>query len=169
MGQMVAEYGSPAPQGSGGISYLTADSLGTPRVITDSTGAVKARHDYLPLGEEIPANDQDPNVPRKSGQEYLGSDDNVRQKFTQKERDDESGLDYFGARYYGSNQGRFTSPDPLLSFGRLTEPASWNRYSYTLNNPLKFIDPSGLYEYEPTQRMIRRRDSRPSSRWRREP
>ena len=66
------------------------------------------------------------------------------QQFTLKERDVETGLDYFGARYYGSMQGRFTSPDPLLSSGSVEDPQSWNRYSYVLNNPLALIDPDGL-------------------------
>jgi len=62
---------------------------------------------------------------------------------TQKERDIETGLDYFGARYYGSTQGRFTSVDPLLESAEATMPQSWNRYSYVLNNPLAYTDPSG--------------------------
>jgi len=51
---------------------------------------------------------------------------------TQKERDIETGLDFFGARYYTSVKGRFVSPDPLLSSGRSWDPQSWNRNSYTL-------------------------------------
>lgn len=52
----------------------------------------------------------------------------VRQKFTQKERDIESGLDYFGARYYSSAQGRFTSVDPGgFSPRNLVSPQDWNR------------------------------------------
>lgn len=70
------------------------------------------------------------------------------QLFTAKERDSETGLDYFGARYYGSNMGRFTSPDPLLNSGHPADPQSWNRYAYTRNNPLKFIDPTGLYDFD---------------------
>ena len=67
--------------------------------------------------------------------------------FTGKERDVDTGLDYFGARYYAGAQGRFTSPDPLLNSGRPWEPQSWNRYAYTLNNPLKYVDPDGLWEW----------------------
>ena len=63
--------------------------------------------------------------------------------FTGKERDTESGLDYFGARYYASNMGRFLSPDPLG--GSLLNPQSLNRYSYGFNNPLTNIDPTGMY------------------------
>ncbi len=64
-----------------------------------------------------------------------------------KERDTESGLDYFGARYYASSMGRFMSPDPLLNSGKPSEPQSWNRYSYVSNNPLSRIDPTGMYDF----------------------
>jgi RHS repeat-associated protein len=68
-----------------------------------------------------------------------------RHHFTGKERDTESGNDYFGARYYSSSMGQFMTPDPLLSSGRPSNPQMWNRYSYALNNPLKIVDPTGLY------------------------
>ena len=66
-------------------------------------------------------------------------------KYTGKERDGESGLDNFGARYNASTMGRFMTPDPLLNNGRPSNPQTWNRYSYALNNPLKIKDPTGLY------------------------
>jgi len=63
---------------------------------------------------------------------------------TRKERDFETGLDYFGARYYGSTQGRFTSADPIMiKKARLLDPQRINLYAYVRNNPLKFIDPDG--------------------------
>jgi len=66
------------------------------------------------------------------------------QKFTGKERDAESGLDYFGARYYGSALGRFTSPDPVYFQARmLKDPQAFNLYAYGRNNPLKYVDPTG--------------------------
>jgi RHS repeat-associated protein len=67
---------------------------------------------------------------------------------TQKERDIESGLDYFLARYYSSAQGRFTSIDPLLNSGRPWDPQTWNRYSYAHDNPLRYVDPSGLWDWQ---------------------
>ena len=67
--------------------------------------------------------------------------------FSGKERDAESGLDYFGARYFSGPQGRFTTPDPLLNSGRPWDPQSWNRYSYARNNPLRYVDPTGLYDW----------------------
>jgi RHS repeat-associated protein len=62
-----------------------------------------------------------------------------------KERDAETGLDYFGARYFSSPQGRFTSPDPLMASAHVADPQSWNRYAYAGNNPLKYTDPLGLF------------------------
>jgi RHS repeat-associated protein len=63
---------------------------------------------------------------------------------TSKERDNETGLDYFINRYYSSTQGRFTSVDPTLQSIDPTNPQTLNRYTYALNNPLAFIDPDGL-------------------------
>lgn len=62
-------------------------------------------------------------------------------RFTGKERDAETGLDYFGARYMSAAQGRFTSPDPLPGWQK--DPQSWNMYAYGRNNPLKYVDPDG--------------------------
>jgi len=67
-------------------------------------------------------------------------------KFTGKERDSESGLDNFGARYNSSSMGRFMSADPagLLAVS-LKNPQTWNLYGYTMNNPLRYTDPTGKY------------------------
>ena len=65
-----------------------------------------------------------------------------RSRYTGKERDTESGNDYFGARYFGSSMGRFLSPDPHS--GSRSNPQSLNKYSYGANNPLRNIDPSGM-------------------------
>jgi RHS repeat-associated protein len=64
--------------------------------------------------------------------------------FTGKERDAETGLDYFGARYFSGAQGRFTSPDPDNLGAVKSDPQSWNAYGYVRNNPLRFTDPLGL-------------------------
>jgi RHS repeat-associated protein len=55
-----------------------------------------------------------------------------------------TGLDFFGARYFSGAQGRFTSPDAPFADQHPEDPHSWNMYSYVLNNPLKFIDPTGM-------------------------
>lgn len=65
---------------------------------------------------------------------------------TGKERDAESGNDYFDARYYASSMGRFLSPDPAgVRAIKLANPQTWNWYAYTLNNPLRYTDPTGMY------------------------
>lgn len=62
---------------------------------------------------------------------------------TQKERDNETGLDFFEARYYSAIQGRFTSVDPGESGARASDPRSWNAYAYAGGNPVLFLDPDG--------------------------
>lgn len=63
--------------------------------------------------------------------------------FTQKERDIETGLDYFGARYYSSVQGRFSSADPGNIGVDEDDPQSWNGYGYARHSPLVYSDPEG--------------------------
>jgi RHS repeat-associated protein len=77
----------------------------------------------------------------------IGSPDNLKANFTGKERDTETGLDFFSARCMSSAQGRFTSADPLGNFvANAADPHTWNMYAYARNNPLTLIDPSG-YDY----------------------
>ncbi|MGB2593163.1 MAG: RHS repeat-associated core domain-containing protein, partial [Candidatus Acidiferrum sp.] len=63
--------------------------------------------------------------------------------FTGKERDFESGLDNFGARFNSSSLGRFMSPDPTFESAFRVDPQTWNRYAYALNDPLRYTDPDG--------------------------
>jgi RHS repeat-associated protein len=68
----------------------------------------------------------------------------LRYKFTGKERDSESGLDNFGARYNSANLGRFMSPDPrAISLRRMVDSQQWNMYAYIRNNPMVHVDPDG--------------------------
>jgi RHS repeat-associated protein len=63
-----------------------------------------------------------------------------------KERDAETGLDNFKKRYLSSPMGRFLSPDPLhIMKQKLIDPQQWNMYAYARNNPLRFMDPTGMY------------------------
>ncbi len=136
-GKLIAEYSTiVASTNDAKVAYLTNDHLGSPRINTDANGAVTARHDYHPFGEEI-ATPQ-----RTAGLGY--ADDTVRKQFTGYEGDIESDLDFAEARYYASSLGRFTSVDPLYASAALEIPQSWNRYSYVMNNPFQFTDPSGM-------------------------
>jgi RHS repeat-associated protein len=121
------------------VEYLHTDALGSVRLVTDQTGAVVSRQDYYPFGEQIPAGTNGRGV---VSVDYSESP-NLRQRFTGKERDGESELDYFGARYYSGAQGRFTTPDLPFADQQKEDPQSWNLYSYVRNNPLKYIDPNG--------------------------
>ena len=72
----------------------------------------------------------------------------IRSRYTGKERDAESGLDYFGARYYASSMGRWTSPDwadkpEAVPYSSLSDPQSLNLYSYVRNNPVSSVDADG--------------------------
>jgi RHS repeat-associated protein len=114
------------------VRYYFADHLGSTDVVTNPSGTITKESDYYPYGGEIPIS---------------GSDIN-NYKFTGKERDSESGLDQFGARYYGSTMGRFTSPDPKLITARhFGFPQKWNKYVYVQNNPLARFDPDGKDDY----------------------
>jgi len=140
LGQLASEYssgaaGTPPCQ----TCYLTSDHLGSTRMVTDQMGSVVARHDYLPFGEEILGG----TLGRSSALGF-GAADQVNQKFTGKERDQETGLDFFQARYYGGALGRFTSPDPANAGANPADPQSWNAYAYVDNSPLVFTDPSGM-------------------------
>lgn len=113
---------------NGTVYYYFEDHLGTSRVMVQAgqnTACYDA--DFYPYGGERV-------ITNSCAQNY---------KFTGKERDTESGNDYFGARYYASNLGRFLSVDPSMESVVLRKPQTWNRYSYTVNNPLRYIDPTG--------------------------
>jgi RHS repeat-associated protein len=106
------------------VTYYHTDVVGSVRMVTTPTGTVW--HDYLPFGEEwVPPAQTDKRL-------YAG-----------KERDGESGFDYFGARYYASTSGRFTTVDPGHVNGDLSDPQSWNAYAYARNNPFRYADPDG--------------------------
>jgi RHS repeat-associated protein len=113
--------------------FYSSDHLGTTTVITNGQGALESDSDYYPYGTESPVTSSaDPN----------------HYKFTGKERDIESGLDYFGARFFGSNMGRFMSPDwsataEPVPYAKLDDPQSLNLYGYVGNNPLGRVDADG--------------------------
>jgi len=103
---------------NGEVTYLHQDRLGSTRLMTDSEGEVVGEFKSLPFGQEIVNND-------------------VRYSFATGKELDSSGLYYFGARYYDPNIGRFTSVDPVRDN---------HAYSYVGNNPMNYVDPSGMYK-----------------------
>src|SRR5271165_5673986 len=110
---------------SNSVTWYFADHLGSSRVVWSLNGTDNS--DYYPYG----------------GERVITSGTANTYKFTGKERDAESGLDNFGARYDSSSLGRFMSPDEPLVDQQTGNPQSWNLYSYVRNNPLNNTDPSG--------------------------
>jgi RHS repeat-associated protein len=110
--------------------YLAyADALGSTRTMTDATGHLCYDADFYPFGGERA-------YTSTCGQNY---------KFAGMERDPETGDDHTLFRQYASNYGRWLSPDPADSKAAdPTNPQSWNRYTYALNNPVNIVDPRGL-------------------------
>jgi RHS repeat-associated protein len=117
------------------VIYYAADHLGTSRVIAQvNSGSHIATlcydADFYPFG----------------GERAYTNTCNQAYKFTGKERDSESGLDNFGARYNSSQMGRFMSPDPVnILKQKLFDPQQWNMYAYVRNSPLRFVDPRGKW------------------------
>jgi RHS repeat-associated protein len=112
---------------SAGSKYFHADHLGSSRMMTDSAGTNIWSATYLPYGWE-----------------YNASGNSTHFKFSGKERDTETGLDYFGARYYSSGSGHWTSIDPVLvTPTRMLDPQRFNLYNYSRGNPLEYVDPDG--------------------------
>ena len=114
-----------------GVWFHFTDPLGTRRVMADWTGKSQQTCQSLPFGSRETCTESP-----------------TEQLFTGKERDAESGNDYFGARYYASSMGRFMSPDwsaviSPVPYAHLEDPQSLNLYAYVRNNPLSHTDPDG--------------------------
>ena len=121
-GQLVAEYKE-------GLTYFVhTDHIGSTRLVTGLNQTVAQNLDYLPFGEH---NSTDSGI---STHELTGD-----------VRDAESNLDHAQFRQYSSTLGRWMHPDPAgLAAVDPTNPQSWNRYAYVLNNPMALVDPTGL-------------------------
>jgi RHS repeat-associated protein len=127
--RLVAEYSPATSQ----YLYYTQDQIGSTRIVTDDTGNVvyAAAHDPFGGIQKVWVDAFDP-----------------KRKFSDKERDGETGLDYFGARYYCSYRYRFLTVDPVLNkkAGQAI-PQLLNLYAYCMNNPITYVDPFGLDIY----------------------
>jgi RHS repeat-associated protein len=109
--------------------YYTSDQIGSTRIVTDQNGVVvyAAAHDPYGGIQQTWESGYDPAF-----------------KFSGKERDTESGLDYFGARYYDHTLYRFLSVDPVVPAGAAAaDPLRWNLYAYCVDNPVNYTDPDG--------------------------
>jgi len=132
-GRLLAEYRNSTTY------FVTQNQIGSSSLLTNVTGGVADCNVFYPYGE------QDSSV--------CSTTNTITHKFTGKERDSESGLDYFGARYYGSSLGRFMTPDwsknpEGVPYANYSNPQSLNLYSYLGDNPLSGTDPTGHVQCE---------------------
>ncbi|MBI2547804.1 hypothetical protein HYW21_00470 [Candidatus Woesearchaeota archaeon] len=111
-----------AKQDDVGLYHFHPDHLGSTVLVTDEAGNVVSETSYLPFGLVIDGGDE-------------------RNLFTGKELERETAMYYYGARYYDAFLRRFTQPDTV--FSDVYNPQALNRYSYVLNNPMKYTDPDG--------------------------
>jgi RHS repeat-associated protein len=116
--------------------HFHTDHLQSVQYITDATGSVREHLEYLPFGEPWI---QEDNIPSE-----------VAYRFTGKEHDDETGLTYFGARYYDSRTAQWISPDPILAsylrgtpVGGVFDPRNLSFFAYAWNSPSSHNDPDG--------------------------
>jgi RHS repeat-associated protein len=113
---------------NGSMFYYHPNHLGSTELITDKNGKVVEESYYEPFGASI-------------------SGGNERYTFTGQEKDPETSLMYYGARYYNPFIARFIQPDTILQ--NVYDPQSLNRYAYTRNNPVNYVDPTGHFAILP--------------------
>ena len=120
-----------ATKDQNGMHYYINDHLGSTSLVMNQSGQIEQRIDYEPFGVE-------------HVNQVIAF--NARHTFTGQRKDTETGLMYFGARYYDPMIGRFTQPDPAIltpDVQMQANPQLLNPYSYAVNNPLRYTDPDG--------------------------
>jgi RHS repeat-associated protein len=130
-GERVARRDNPGGTSSA-VFYYFSDHLKTTDVVTDALGTIKNESDFYPWGGEL----------------QLSNGDSNHYKVTGKKRDNETGLDYFGARYYSNGLGRFITPDwsqviVPVPYANLGDPQTLNQYSYVRGLPTTKADLDG--------------------------
>ena len=111
-----------AKQTAGDMEWYLSDHLGSTTLLINESGLEVERTEYFPYGQV-----------QSGGLEKYG--------FTGQENDADTGLMYYGARYYSPEYRVFVQPDSMIP--DLYNPQALNRYAYALNNPVKYTDPSG--------------------------
>lgn len=126
--QTVAGYAVPNVNGtSADYFYQVKDWLGSPHITLNAAGAIQNALDYYPYGKKMPARSW-----------FSTNYEGYRYQFTGHEKDGETNYQYHGARYYDEDLARYMSVDPWAD-----KYANWSTYNYAMNNPTKFIDPTG--------------------------
>ena len=121
-GELIAGRVTRKNNGTEEVLYYHLDHLNSTKMVTNQQGTIVLNYEYRAFGTEL---------------DKIGSDEN-RFSYIGREFDEEINLYYVNARYYDATIGRFINVDPIQD--------GWNWYIYCNNNPLKFVDPSGLSE-----------------------
>ncbi len=138
-GKVIAEYGGLTPSDEGGVKYLLTDWQGSTRAIVSNSGFVQARMDYQAFGEEISA-----GVGMRTTAQGFGANQDLKDRYALTRNDEATGLNHTPWRKQEQKAGRWTSPDPYKGSLNAGNPQSFNRYCHVKNDPINFIDPSGL-------------------------
>lgn len=129
-GELICSF-EPDPQPDDVFYYYQSDHLGSASVLTDRNGNICQHYGYRAFGEQ-----------RWDDPAYNANLD-VSNRYTGQILDKDTGLYYYGARYYAPELGRFIQPDPVIPDAVTANSQALNRYAYCYNNPLVFNDPSG--------------------------
>ena len=116
------------------IYYYTTDALGSITALTDSNANIIEQYQYSSFGELTILNSQGQTIPASTLNPLF-----PHYTYTAREHDPETNLYFYRARYYDAEVGRFINEDPIGFV------AGINFYVYVLNNPIRYIDPDGLY------------------------
>jgi len=127
----IATFQSACTTTNGIFYYYHSDHLGSASVLTDRSGNEVQHYEYTPFGS--------------AGFTENSSAFPISNRYTDKTYDYETGLYYYGSRYYDPQLGRFIQADPTVP--GIGGSQILNRYSYTLNNPLELVDPDGNSPY----------------------
>ncbi len=142
------------------VQWQLTDHTGSVRIITNENAAVLARHHYLPFGDYAIAGQQQlpqaMNAPQQAAESTMSEpiqstgffnwQTTQLQRYGEMESDPSTGLRHTDWRKYDDWQGRWTTTDPAHSSMSVGDPQSFNRYAYVSNDPVNFVDPTGLYE-----------------------
>jgi RHS repeat-associated protein len=122
------------------VIYYHNDALGSPIAATDKNGNVLWREQYAPFGSRLSHESREIDC---DGEACMPVESSWDEKlwYTGKLEETRVGLQYFGARWYEPETGRFLSPDPILF--KESNPFSFNRYVYANANPFRYVDPDG--------------------------
>ncbi|MGB4492808.1 MAG: RHS repeat-associated core domain-containing protein, partial [Halanaerobiales bacterium] len=123
------------------VFYFHHDNLGSTRLMTDGAGNVVMEQDYMPFGEDLPVVGQTEVMDKEAeGYKYTGQKEVIS-----------IGLYYYGARYYDPSIGRFITEDSYP--GEMENPQTQNLYVYVMNNPMKYVDPTGNFSEDEIERI----------------